>query len=422
MKKIPLHSLVVMVGPSGAGKSTLIAQKFPAYEVVSSDAIREELTGDFTRQDINDVVFREVHRRAALKLDLGERVVIDATNLRKKDRQGLVEIGQRHGVSIFYVVVNRPLAEKEATQGWRADHNGLVSKHHEIFVSNEKEILRGDNVANVIDTRKEEFEVVQKLSSTNLLEDIKSRGFAGVMPIGDVHGMRESLKNAIDWASARNMFMMFLGDIVDYGPDSIECVNLVYDIVMRGKGALVMGNHERKIERWIEQSARGDVRLKLSEGNRATTNQVEALTPDLRRKFEAKYAALLAFSRHHWVIGDTTLFVHGAAEPEMFDIKTSRLSGRFETMALFGEVDNTAKVRDDGYPNRIYSWVDRIPAGKCVVVGHDIRSNTKPLEVKGSRGGTAIFMDTGSGKGGRLTTADMIFDGDRLVLKNYTFH
>lgn len=422
MKKIPLHSLVVMVGPSGSGKSTLAAQKFVAYEIVASDGIREELTGDLTRQDINDVVFREVHRRVALKLDLGERVVVDATNLRRKDRESLTDIGRRHGVPIYYVVVNRSLADKEATQGWRESQNGLVARHHEVFISNEKEILRGDNVANVIDTRKEDFEVVNKMNNEDLLADIKSRGFAGIMPIGDVHGMIESLKSAVDWASARNMFMMFLGDVLDYGPHSIECVDVVYDIVMRGRGAMVIGNHERKIERWLEQSARGEVRLKLSEGNKATTRQVEALTPELRRKFESKFRALMALGRHHWVIGDT-MFVHGAAEPEMFDTLVSRFPpGRFETMALFGEVDNTKQTRDDGYPNRVYVWVDRIPQGKQVIVGHDIRSNSKPLESKGSKGGRAIFMDTGSGKGGRLTTADMAFEGQKLVLRNYTFH
>lgn len=420
MKKIPLHSLVVMVGPSGAGKSTLIAKKFRPYEVVSSDAVREELTGDMTRQDINDVVFREVHRRTALKLELGERVVVDATNLRKRDREGLTDIGRKYGVSIFYVVVNRSLADKEATQGWRATQGNLVAKHHEIFISNEKEILRGDNVASVIDTRKEDFEVVNKLPANAMEQELLNRGFDGVMAIGDVHGMLESLKNAVDWASARNMFMMFLGDVLDYGPHSLECIDIVYDIVMRGRGAMVIGNHERKIERWLEQSARGEVRLKLSQGNLATTRQIEALAPDARRKFETKFGALMAMSRHHWIVSDT-LFVHGAAEPEMFDITDLRLSGRFESMAMFGEVDNTEKVRDDGYPNRVYTWVDRVPADKTVIVGHDIRSSAKPLESKGKAGGKAIFMDTGSGKGGRLTAADLKFDSSKLTVTNYTY-
>lgn len=420
MKRIPLHSLVIMVGPSGAGKSTLISKKFPSYEVVSSDAIREELTGDFMRQDINDIVFREVHRRIALKLDLGERVVVDATNLRRRDRIGFAEIGLRHGVPIYYIVVNRSLSEKESTQGWHANVHGLVKKQHDIFLANEREILRGDHIANVIDTRAEDFEVVSKLPKTNILSAIKARGHKGIMAVGDVHGMSEALKSALDWASARNLFVVFLGDIIDHGPNSLECVDRIYDIVMRGKGILAIGNHERKIDRWIDQSRDGEIRVKLSDGNKVTTRAIEALNIEARRKFENKFKALLSFARHHWIIGDT-MFVHGAAEPEMFNIQSVRLTGRFESIALFGEVDNTVR-RDDGYPNRIYTWVDRIPQGKRVIVGHDIRSSFKPLIVSGAQGGEAIFMDTGSGKGGRLTTADIMFNGDQLVVKNFTTH
>jgi protein phosphatase len=421
MKKIPLHSLVILVGPTGAGKSNLARQKFADYEIISSDEIRYDLTGDTMRQDINDVVFREVHRRTGVKLDLGERAVVDATNLRKRDRLGLADIGLRHGVPVFYIVVNRDLASKEASMRGREIISGSVRKQHDIFQSNERDILHGDNIANVIDYRTEDFKVVGKLPKTDILQEIKDRGYRGVTVLGDVHGMSAGLKDATEWASMRGLFTIFLGDVVDYGPNSIECVEHIYDIIMRGRGLLVMGNHERKIERWIEQSRQGEIRVHLSEGNKSTTRAIEALSGDSRKKFECKFKALIGFSRHHWVIGDT-LFAHGAAEPEMFNINSSRLTGRFETMALFGEVDNSVKTRDDGYPNRVYNWVDRIPAGKKVMVGHDIRSTFKPLIVKGSQGGTAYFMDTGSGKGGRLTSADAMFEGETLSVKAFKRH
>lgn len=412
-----------MVGPSGAGKSTIITKHFQPYEVVSSDAIREELVGDFQRQDVNQQVFREVSRRIALKLGLGERVVVDATNLRKDDRMNVTNIGVNLGVPVFYVVVDRSLDAKLLTQGWRAEVPGLVRKHDELFRRNERDILRGDGVAYVVDTRKEEFEVVEKIDGRgDVVAQMKARGFKGAMGIGDVHGMKESLKSAIDWASARNLFMLFLGDVLDYGPDSLECVSLVHDLVTRGKAIMVVGNHERKIERWFDQVKQGEVRLKLSHGNEATTKLVEALSEADRRKFECKFRALLNLSRNHWVVGNMC-FTHGAAEPEMFDIHSHRLSGKLETMALFGEVDGTNPAKGDGYPNRVYTWCERVPAGKTVVVGHDIRSTGAPVQVHNEQGGHAVFLDTGCGKGGHLTTAHILFLPDgQLELSAFTMH
>jgi protein phosphatase len=423
MKRIPLHSLVIMVGPAGGGKTHLTSLKFDPYEIMSSEEIRYELSGDYQRLDINDVVFKEIHRRTQLKLELGERVVVDATNLRKKDRMSLADIGSRTGVPIFYIVCNRNLETKlsDAKRSWRLSATGTISKHEHVFRTNERDILRGDGIANVIDFRNEDFEVVSKLTNIDLKKVIENRGYRGIMVVGDVHGMIEPLKNATEWATQRKLFCVFLGDILDYGINSLECVDHVYSIVTRGRGISLIGNHERKIERWLEQVKHNDVRVRLSDGNKVTTRAIEALASDARRKFETRYRALLGFSRHHWIIGNT-LFTHGAAEPEMFDITSARLTGKFETMALFGEVDNTAPQRADGYPTRIYEWVNRIPQGKQVMVGHDIRSTVKPLLVRGSQGGVAYFMDTGSGKGGRLTSADVFFQGDELVVQNFKYH
>lgn len=422
MKKIPLHSLVVLIGPAGGGKTTL-SKRFADYEVLSCEEIRYELTGDYQQNDSGNIVNREINRRTQLKLELGQRVVVDSTNLRKKDRVSLTEIAFKTGVPIFYIICNldEKTKLKNAPSSWRERASDAIVKQESLFKTNERDILRGDGVANVIDTRNEDFLVIPKLTNHELKENIQKLGFRGIMVIGDVHAMIEPLKAAIEWATHRNLFCVFLGDILDYGPNPIECVDHVYSTVVRGRGICLIGNHERKIERWIEQVKYNNVRLRLSEGNRVTTRAIEAMAFDVRKKFETRYRALLGLSRHHWIIGNT-LFTHGAAEPEMFDIHSTRLFGRFETMALFGEVDDNAAPRSDGYPTRIYEWVNRIPNGKRVMVGHDIRSTIKPLVVSGKNGGEAYFMDTGSGKGGRLTSADILFEGDDLVIKNFKHH
>lgn len=59
-------TLYIMCGLSGSGKSTIatqIANENPSTVIVSSDAIREELTGNENDQSKNEDVFKIFHKR-----------------------------------------------------------------------------------------------------------------------------------------------------------------------------------------------------------------------------------------------------------------------------------------------------------------------------------------------------------------------
>lgn len=136
--------LVVMVGPSGAGKTTLLASE-KKYKVVSSDDLREEITGDRTDQSQNDRVFRVLHDLVRTRIHAGLDVIVDATNIKRKDRLAVANLAC--GGPVEYWVVDRPLSEKLATRDWRPEW--LVEKHHSTFQANLKDILRGDSLSNV---------------------------------------------------------------------------------------------------------------------------------------------------------------------------------------------------------------------------------------------------------------------------------
>lgn len=150
--------LIILVGPSGAGKSSWLAANAQPEEIVSTDGIREELTGDFRDQSMNNQVFSLFHQRIHDRLQAGHRVYADATHLRTRDRLTTAQIGFDLNVPVTYLVINRPLEEKLITAGWREqvviNGKSLVELHDETFRSNEKAILTGDgkNVL-VIDTR-----------------------------------------------------------------------------------------------------------------------------------------------------------------------------------------------------------------------------------------------------------------------------
>ena len=238
---------------------------------------------------------------------------------------------------------------------------------------------------------------------------------------GNTHFGGNYNNNTIDWAASRNHYLIYLGDIVDHGHDNISCIEIIYDLVMRGKAFLIKGNHENKLEKWLDQIDTGAVRVKLSEANKLTTDAIISLPSNQKTILINRFRALMNLAKNHLIVGNT-LFTHAAAEPEMFDIYSHRLKGHHESMALYGEIHETYKTKDNGYPNRIYNWVTRIPENKQVIVGHDIRSYQRPVTVKNENNGVAVFMDTGSAKGGLLSSADISFEGETLVIKNFVYH
>lgn len=147
--------LTLMVGPSGAGKSYWLASDQAAAfgitpaQIVSSDAIRTELCGNFLDQSRNDQVFSALHAVVKARIEHGLDTVVDATNLRRKDRLAVVSLAPA-GSQIRYVVIDRSLSEKRRDGGWRTTLPiDLISKHAQTFGSQIKDILAGDGLANV---------------------------------------------------------------------------------------------------------------------------------------------------------------------------------------------------------------------------------------------------------------------------------
>lgn len=153
--------LDIMVGPSGAGKSSWLIAHGGEYGIrqemiVSSDDLRESLTGDFRNQDKNSQVFSALHDIVKTRIRHGLPTCVDATNIRNVDRKALVNLVPSY-VPVRYFVIDRPKDEKYTTAGWRADLEfDLISKHQSTFNSNIKDILAGDGFTNVtvIDMRR----------------------------------------------------------------------------------------------------------------------------------------------------------------------------------------------------------------------------------------------------------------------------
>lgn len=387
MKTITLNSVVFLIDVH----IDKLNSEFMPHEILTSGKILYELLGHVPeRHDMHDVIASSMENKMLAKLSVGERVVISDPHLKRITRANMAKEAQNRGFNVYYLI-------------------GDLSKR--------PDLMGGDRIAEVIDFSQGAFNIVKPLPDNNLFDALKARKFSGITAVPDVHGNLNALRNAANWAKGRNHFVMFLGDLLDYGIDSLEVIEVAYQMVIRGEAEVIMGNHERKIFRYLNQP---DKHMKLSEGNKVTINRIKGLSKFDYNRWVSRFNALFHLMRHHRS-SNGFVFTHGAAHQDLFNMTSKRLPGALESMCLFGETDNTVK-RDDGYPNRVYNWVDKLTENQVAIVGHDIRSTFEPLTQVGINGGTAIFMDTGCSKGGHLSTVDIRFTADGAKVGNFNLH
>lgn len=237
---------------------------------------------------------------------------------------------------------------------------------------------------------------------------------ASVRVIPDLHGEPDALHQALadldSGPGSAAPHLVFLGDLVDNGPDSPAVLRRVLALVESGRATLLRSNHDDKLFRvLIGRKVRIGPHLQKTLADLRAQPDAAQLT---RRFLDAYQQA------PHWLVWQppdcaiTYLFAHGAVHPSML-LEPALLSGREREklcwLALFGEGREASEPAD--LPVRTYSWIDKLADGMVAVVGHDIRSRHAPLQVTGVNGGKAVFLDTGCGKhrvhGGQLSWMDL---------------
>lgn len=88
-----MSKMTIMVGIPGSGKSTL-ARKMRKSIVVSSDDIRERLSGDINDQSQNDRVFKIFAQEIKDGLKRGDHVVVDSTAVTRRAHELLLDIAR----------------------------------------------------------------------------------------------------------------------------------------------------------------------------------------------------------------------------------------------------------------------------------------------------------------------------------------
>ena len=398
MIDIPELSLVVLIGASGSGKSTFARAHFAPTEVLSSDFCRGLVADDENDQSASAAAFDVLQFIAGKRLAAGRLTVIDATNVQPQGRKQLIGLAREHDVLPVAIVLDLPERVCAGRNAGREDrrfgphvirrqrdqlHRGLRGLGREGF--------RGVHVLS------SEAEVAAALVvRTRLFNDLRDQtGPFDV--IGDVHGCRAELRTLLAGLGyelitdelgrpagahhPQGRRAIFVGDLVDRGPDTPGVLRLVIAMVRDGDALCVPGNHEHKLLRALRGA-----NVRISHGLAESLAQLAGEQPEFRAEVESFLDGLIS----HYVLDGGKLVVAHAGLTERLH---GRASGRVREFCLYGQT--TGETDEFGLPVR-YPWATEYRGRAMVLYGHTPVPD--PEWVNGT-----LCLDTGCVFGGRLT-------------------
>ncbi|KRV51391.1 polynucleotide kinase-phosphatase [Wenjunlia vitaminophila] len=396
---VPDLCLVVLVGTTGSGKSTFARRHFLPTQVVSSDACRGMVADDENDQSATPDAFDLLHYIVGKRLAAGRLTVVDATNVQSDSRRSLVRLAREHDVLPVAVVLDVPEGVCQERNAQRPDRAGLP---RQVLVRQRRELRRSLGALQREGFRKVHvLRGVQEVEAARIVlerryNDLRER--TGPFDIvGDVHGCRSELEELlgelgyvvrrdgagrpVDAEHPQGRTAVFVGDLVDRGPDSPGVLRLVMGMVEAGHALCVPGNHENKLGRFLKGRA-----VQPTHGLAETVEQLAGEGEEFRARVAAFVDSLIS----HYVLDEGKLVVCHAGLPEKYH---GRTSGRVRSHALYG--DTTGETDEYGLPVR-YPWAEDYRGRAAVVYGHTPVPTASWLN-------NTLCVDTGCVFGGALT-------------------
>ncbi|MGW6770961.1 polynucleotide kinase-phosphatase [Streptomyces sp. NPDC055037] len=386
---VPDLSLVVLIGATGSGKSTFARSRFKPTEIVSSDFCRGLVADDENDQSATADAFDVLHYIVGKRLAAGRLTVVDATNVQPESRKRLVRLAREHDVLPVAIVLDLPEEVCAARNAARPDRAGMprhVIKRHRGELRRSLRGLEREGFRKVHVLRGE-----REVESAEIVLERRYNDLAHLTGpfdiIGDIHGCRSELETLLgklgyeDGAHPGGRTAVFVGDLVDRGPDSPGVLRRVMGMVAEGNALCVPGNHENKLGRWLKGK-----QVQHTHGLAETVEQLEREDDAFRTRVREFIDGLVS----HYVLDGGKLVVCHAGLPEKYH---GRTSGRVRSHALYG--DTTGETDEFGLPVR-YPWAEEYRGRAAVVYGHTPVPSTSWIN-------NTLCLDTGAVFGGRMT-------------------
>jgi len=400
--KIPELSLVVLIGISGSGKSTFAKRHFKETEIVSSDRCRAIVSDDENNQAATDDAFELLHYVVAKRLKNGLLTVVDATNVQPESRVSLIRLAREYHCIPVAIVLDVPERVCEDRNHLRPDRDFgkhvIYQQRSQLKRSLKK--LKNEGFRHIHVLRSpEEIDALSPIVREKLYNDKKD--VSGPFDIiGDIHGCFDELvellttlgytmnrvtpvqKNfGFEVIPPAGRTAVFLGDLVDRGPNSPNVLRLVMSMVNAGTAYCVPGNHDVKLQKYLNGK-----NVQVKHGLQKTVEQL-AKEDD---RFKSDVGDFLYGLVSHYVFDKGKLVVaHAGLKEEM----QGRGSGAVRSFCMYGET--TGEIDEFGLPVR-YNWALEYRGKAMVVYGHTSVPEAQWLN-------RTIDIDTGCVFGGKLT-------------------
>lgn len=399
---VPELSLVLLIGASGSGKSTFAKKHFCKHEVISSDECRGMVSNDENNQDATRDAFELLHYIVGKRLKNGHLTVIDATNVQVESRKKLLQLARDYYVLPVAIALDLPEKICEERNIKRSDRN--FGNH---VIRRQKQQLK----RSLKGLKREGFRKIYILKSLEEVEGVTAivretlynnkKGITGPFDIiGDIHGCYEEMTELLETLGyhlkivanngqnfglevthPENRQVIFLGDLVDRGPNSPAVLKLVMSMVRSNVAWCVPGNHDLKLHKKLNGK-----NVQIKHGLAETLEQLAGESSDFIDEIKEFLYSLIS----HYVFDAGQLVVaHAGLKEEM----QGRGSGAVRAFCLYGET--TGEIDEFGLPVR-YNWAAEYRGKAKVVYGHTPVPEAEWLN-------NTIDIDTGCVFGGKLT-------------------
>ncbi|MFE0104704.1 polynucleotide kinase-phosphatase [Streptomyces sp. NPDC059009] len=382
-------SLVVLIGATGSGKSTFARRHFKPTEVISSDFCRGLVADDENDQSASRDAFDVLHYIAGKRLAAGRRTVVDATSVQPESRKQLIQLARQYDVLPIAIVLDVPeevCAERNAARADRAGMPRRVIQRHQSELRRSLRHLEREGFRKV--------HILRGAAEIDGAEIVTEKRFNDLSHltgpfdiIGDIHGCASELETLLgklgyaDGAHPEGRTAVFVGDLVDRGPDTPGVLRRVMSMVDAGTALCVPGNHENKLGRHLKGK-----KVQPTHGLAETIEQLGGESAEFLGQVRKFVDGLVS----HYVLDEGRLVVCHAGLPEKYH---GRTSGRVRSHALYG--DTTGETDEFGLPVR-YPWAEEYRGKAAVVYGHTPVPTATWLN-------NTICLDTGAVFGGKLT-------------------
>jgi serine/threonine protein phosphatase 1 len=198
--------------------------------------------------------------------------------------------------------------------------------------------------------------------------------------VGDIHGCSTALKALIEAIDPQpEDTIVVLGDVIDWGPDSRDCVRQVIDLWHRCRLVLIRGNHEEMLFAALE--SRSELRYWLKFGGEETLKSYgcrggdKLIDPDHVRFFKVN-------ARDYYETGEF-IFVHASYDPDKPMTHQTNSTLQWEHVQ----------------PDKMRPHISR----KTVIAGHTPQMSGEILDL-----GFLKLIDTNACHGGWLTAWEAV--------------